>query len=278
MRGNTARGIDGGAVPKYSLMAPPCHVIRNAQMSYPCLDVTLAQGEGIIVENGCLIGMDGRLEFDTRSKGGVWKALKRSFFSVGSFFVNAVYNDGAAKRKLSVACANIGDLEEVVLRVGQEYIFNPHSIVAYTPNVEVSSRFRFKGLLARSPFYEHAECMHGVGRVWIAAFGSLVKHVVPAGETFKVDHSYFVACDNSVNFDLASFPRTGASVANRFKNVLLSPGYSIFVLRFAGPATVITQTKSLKRCAEAFAPYMPSRAIPRLTAVGGGPDSPRAHA
>lgn len=232
----------------------PTQVSLNTSETYPKLDVTLGSQQGIFVANGCLAWMDGDLDFQTVNKGGIWAGLQRSLFAGSSFFIGEVSNTTPQPLTLAICSPSIGDILALDINEGQEYIFNPESIIAFTANVDVSSAFRFKGVFGNGPFYEHATSKKGLGRVWISTSGNLKKLDVVAGTSVKVDNYYFVACANSTDFAISTFSKTNAGMFSKVKNFMLS-SYG-FTLTFTGPTQIWVQTKSLKRQADALTPYL----------------------
>ena len=56
--------------------------------SYALLKVKLSPGESITAEAGAMVGMSAAIEMETKAKGGVFGALKRSMLGGESFFMN----------------------------------------------------------------------------------------------------------------------------------------------------------------------------------------------
>lgn len=59
--------------------------------SYSLLRVNLRQGESIAAEAGAMVSMSSGIEIETRARGGVFGALKRSVLGGESFFINTFH-------------------------------------------------------------------------------------------------------------------------------------------------------------------------------------------
>ena len=56
--------------------------------SYSIAKVSLEQGESLMAESGAMVSMSGGVEIETKMKGGLFGALKRSVLGGESFFMN----------------------------------------------------------------------------------------------------------------------------------------------------------------------------------------------
>ena len=136
--------------------------------------------------------------------------------------------------------------------------FNRGSLIAYTTNVEISSKMNWVGFV---PFGQQegvvlptARCRDGSekGMVWLSTYGTFELHELTAGEELLIDNGVFLACDADVGYSIKSIGKSFASVIF---------GGEGFGMAFKGPAKVYTQSRSTIDLAAAIHAMLPRGGI-----------------
>ena len=66
----------------------------NHRPSFSLLEVELSSGESLQAEAGAMVHMSPNIKLETKAKGGVFGALKRSMLGGESFFINTFRAEG----------------------------------------------------------------------------------------------------------------------------------------------------------------------------------------
>jgi uncharacterized protein (TIGR00266 family) len=188
--------------------------------------------------------MDGTVEMKTSAKGGVFKGLKR-MFSGESFFVNTFTGPG----KITFAPGIPGDI--VPLSVSPStggWILSKDAFLAGTPDLDISSKSGgFKSLFGgEGLFLTHVSAKEVEGLFFAAGYGAIQKHEIPDGQSFVVDTGLFLATSERTEFK--------TSKVGGMKSFLF--GGEGLVMRFFGPAIVLTQSRSLQDLAALIAQFI----------------------
>lgn len=212
--------------------------------SFASVEIDLGPGEEVIAEAGAMAYMDGTVEMKTSAKGGVLKGLKRAF-SGESFFVNTFTGPG----KVTFAPGIPGDI--VPLSVSPEtggWILSKDAFLAGTPNLDVSSKSGgFKSLFGgEGLFLTYVTAKEMEGLFFASGYGVIHKHEVPDGQSLVVDSGLFMATSERTEYKL--------SKVGGMKSFLF--GGEGVVMRFFGPAVVLTQSRSLPDLASLISQYI----------------------
>lgn len=198
--------------------------------SYSLLRVRLAQGESIAAEAGAMVSMSGGIEIETKARGGVFGALKRSVLGGESFFVNTFHANQAGE--VTFAPTLPGDLSAFDLTGGTLYA-QSGAYVASSPQIEVDTQwggartfFSNEGLFLLK--------LTGTGTVFLSSYGAVHAVDLPAGQTYVVDTGHMVAFEPSVDYRVE---RVGGLKSTVFSGEGL-------VCRLTGPGRILIQTRS----------------------------------
>ena len=194
------------------------------------LTINLKPGDVIKAEAGALSYMDGSIEMETKS-GGIFAAIKR-MFSGESLFLNFFSGSGS----ITFGSHSAGDLIKLDLQSNVKWIVQKDGFLAGTPNLKISSKWGgirsiFGG---EGAFLTSVMAEEGAGIVFLAGYGSIKKHELAAGQEFVVDNGIFFATEETTKFKLSKI--------GGFKSFVL--GGEGVVMRFIGPGTVYTQSRS----------------------------------
>lgn len=233
-----SRGTTGGS----DKSAPgPSKAVLSKKGANSEVVFTLAPGDSVVVDNGCLKMLDTNLNLNVTTKDGFSSAFKRMFS--GNMFVNVLTNNSGMPGSLT-ACAQLpGDLIEVPLKPGDEMMCSRSSVVAFTPNVRLESNVKLSGLLLSGIFFQRLRCTDGPGKAWVSGFGELSVTKLVAGQQVRVDHAYFVCCPTSFSYKVKTLTGND-STSSKIKNFLLSNNARL-AMEFTGPGEVITQARSV---------------------------------
>lgn len=205
--------------------------------SYSLLDLHLAAGESVVSESGAMAWMEGPLEVQTSTRGGVLSGLKRKLLSGESFFQNTYTATGEGAR-LALAPGAAGDV--VPYELDGELLLEKGAYLASDPGVKVDSRFDgLKGFLNEGLFV--LRCT-GEGLLFFTAYGD-IQEVEVDGE-YVVDNGYAVAWEPSLDYRLTR--------ARRIRSFLFGDQ---LLLRFSGRGRVWVQSRSARSLANFAHPY-----------------------
>lgn len=204
--------------------------------SFEVLEVTLQPGERIVTEAGAMAWMDPSLEVQTSTRGGLWKAIKRS---VGgeSFFQNT-YTATARPGLIGLAPGSAGQIRSYDL--AGELFLERGAYLASAPEVEVSAKWDgFKGLFSEGLFVLKAS---GQGPLFFNAYGAL--ETVEVEGSYTIDSGYAVAWEPSLSWRLTR--------ARKIRSFLFSDQ---LLVRFEGRGRLWIQTRSSPSFANWVHPY-----------------------
>ena len=205
--------------------------IQGGQM-FSTVTIDIKANQQVKAEAGSMAFMDGKIEMNTSTGGGVWKGLKRSF-SGESFWLNTFTGPG----KLTLANSLPGDTETFRVEPNEGWILTRDAYLGGTLNIEISSKWGgFKTLFSgEGALLTHVKTSDGDGLFFAGGYGAIKRHEIAEGEEFTVDNGLFFACPEGTNFKMSKM--------GGWKSFFL--GGEGVVLRFFGPAIVYTQSRSL---------------------------------
>ena len=214
------------------------------------LAVTLEAGQAVLAEPGAMAYMDGTVQVHSVYSNGGIKGLLGRLASGESLGLKQF--EGPGRVVFSVDYP--GDVVEIPLVDGQGYKMNPGAFLACTGNVEISGRLNLIGALGVGTedglVLSTATAKGGSGRVFMACYGHIEKHVLKPGQSLIIDHENFLACPSEVEYTITN-------IGNKMKLLFSSEGLAI---KIDGPCTAYTQTKGLRGLAKALYPYLPQNA------------------
>ena len=205
--------------------------IHGGEM-FSTVTINLQANQQVLAEAGSMAYMDGRIDMNTSTGGGVWKGLKRSF-SGESFWQNTFTGPG----KLTLASCLPGDTESFNVAPNEGWVLTRDAYLGGTLNIEVSTKWGgFKSMFTgEGALLTHVKSKGGNGIFFAGCYGAIKRHEIPEGEEFTVDNGLFFATPEATKFKMSKI--------GGWKSFFL--GGEGIVLRFFGPAVVYTQSRSL---------------------------------
>jgi uncharacterized protein (TIGR00266 family) len=218
----------------------------------PVLQVTLAPGETVIAETDRMSWMTPNVALNTTmataGSGGVFGALTRAV-SGGTLFMTeftAERTEGA----VSFAATVPGQIVEVNVGRGQEYLVHRHGFLAGSQGVELAMGFQKRlgaGAFGGDGFV--LQKLSGQGSAFIEVGGEIVTYALQAGQTLRVHPGHVGMFEASVSFDI--------TMMRGIKNALFG-GDGLFLADLTGPGKVWLQTLTASKLAHALTPYLPT--------------------
>ena len=144
---------------KYDIVCAP---------SYSLLEMTLNEGESVIVEPGSMAWMDTTVKPKTEMKGGLFAGLKRRMGGE-SFFLNTYTAEGGSG-KIGIAPGYSGDI--VVKELNDETIYMERgAYLCHLGNIETSATWEgFKGIFAEGMLGLRVS---GTGLLFFGSYGDI---------------------------------------------------------------------------------------------------------
>ena len=206
------------------------------------VEIELDAGEGVRAEAGAMLYMDGGIEMQTSTGGGLFKGFKR-MLTGESFFITTFLNNAKERRKVAFAAPFPGRILPVDLgQVGGSILCQKDSFLCAARGIEIEVAFTKKlgaGLFGGEGFI--LQRLEGNGLAFIHAGGTLLERDLKPKEVLMVDTGCLAALSPGVDYDI--------QFVGGFKNALLG-GEGIFLARLVGPGKVYLQSLPLSRLAD----------------------------
>lgn len=206
--------------------------------SYSLLDLRLEAGESIVSDSGAMAWMEGPLQVQTTTRGGVLSGLKRKFLTGESFFQNTYTATGPGAR-LALAPGPAGDIVAHSMVQG-ELLLEKGAYLASDCGVTCDSKWSgLKGFFNEGLFV--LRCT-GTGMLFFHAYGDI--QVVEVDGEYVVDNGFAVAWEPSLSYRLTR--------ARRIRSFLFGDQ---ILLRFSGRGRVWVQSRSPQSLANWVHPF-----------------------
>ena len=207
----------------------------------PVAEVTLRQGEEILIERGSMVYHCGNVTLEgmlnSRGKkgvGGVMSAIGRSMTSGESMFITKVRGeiDGA---KIAVAPCIPGEISELTARPGQQWRINDGAFLACgdTVNYKMERQSVGKAFLGTGGLF--IMTTEGDGPVLIHSCGDVISIELDGKKSIVVDNDRALAWSETLDYQIKA--------ASGVFGFTTGEG---FVNEFSGRGTVLVQTRNLK--------------------------------
>jgi uncharacterized protein (TIGR00266 family) len=218
------------------------------------VEIELDAGEGVRAEAGTMLYMDGGVEMQTSTGGGLFKGFKR-MITGESFFITTFLNGSRDRRRVAFAAPFPGKILAVDLSSwGGRILCQKNSFLCAARGIEIEVAFTKKlgaGLFGGEGFI--LQRLEGDGLAFIHAGGSLLERELRDGVVLMVDTGCLAAFAESVDYDI--------QFVGGFKNALLG-GEGIFLAKLEGPGKVYLQSLPLSRLADRIIEASRLRSIP----------------
>jgi uncharacterized protein (TIGR00266 family) len=211
--------------------------------SYALAVVSLGSDESVQAEAGAMVSMSPDVAIETKAKGGLISALKRSVLGGESFFMNT-YRASAQGGQIMLAPALPGDMAVMELQ-NETLMVQSGSYVGSSEGVEIDTKWSGAQTFFAREGLIMLKCS-GVGTLILSSYGAIHEMELAAGEGYTVDTGHLVAFTEGMGFNVKTI--------GGVKSTLFS-GEGL-VVDLTGPGKVFLQTRS----DDAFLSWL----IPRL--------------
>lgn len=213
--------------------------------SYSLLKVNLGKGESISAEAGAMVSMSSTIEIETKMKGGLFGALKKSVLGGESFFTNNFKANDAGE--VCFAPSLPGDLSAVTL-ANQTILAQSGAYVASSPEITVDTKWGgAKTFISKEGFFLLK--IAGTGTVFLSSYGAIHEVQLAAGQKYTVDTGHMVAFDDGVRYEVK---RVGGLKSTLFSGEGL-------VCELTGPGRIMLQTRSEDAFISWLTPKLPQK-------------------
>ena len=214
----------------------------NHRPSFSLLEVELSSGESLQAEAGAMVHMSPNIKLETKAKGGVFGALKRSMLGGESFFINTFRAEGGTGT-LGLAPSYPGDIEAFELD-GTLYA-QSGAFLASSEGISIDTKWGgAKTFFGREGLFLLK--MSGTGVVFLSSFGAIYRKELH-DEHFVIDTGHMVAFSEGLDFRVK---RVGGLKSTLFSGEGL-------VAEFHGTGTLYIQTRSMDSFLSWIIPHLP---------------------
>jgi uncharacterized protein (TIGR00266 family) len=211
--------------------------------SYALAVVSLGADESVQAEAGAMVSMSPGMAIETKAKGGLIGALKRSVLGGESFFMNT-YRAPGGGGQITLAPALPGDMAVMELR-DETLMVQSGSYVGSSEGVDIDTKWSGAQTFFAREGLIMLKCS-GSGTLILSSYGAIHEMELGPGESHIVDTGHLVAFTDGMGF---SVKRIGGVKSTLFSGEGL-------VVDLTGPGKVLLQTRS----DDAFLSWL----IPRL--------------
>ena len=215
----------------------------------PSVDVTLEAGEGVYTESGGMAWMQGDVEMQTSTRGGLLKGLGRALAGESLFMTQYTCKSGTGMVTFTPEAP--GRIMDFQLEAGQSLICQKDAFMAAQDGVQLEMHFRKRlgaGLFGGEGFI--LQKITGPGVVFLEIAGDVREYTLEKGQALKVDPGHIAMYEPSVDYDITS--------VRGVKNVLFS-GEGLFLATLRGPGKVWLQSMPLSNLAAKIRRYIPTK-------------------
>jgi uncharacterized protein (TIGR00266 family) len=206
------------------------------------VEIELDPGEGVRAETGAMLYMETGIEMQTSTGGGMFSGFKR-MLTGDSFFITTFLNNGPAKSRVAFGAPYPGKIIPIDLdQLGGKFICQKDGFLCAARGVDINVEFTRKigaGIFGGEGFI--LQRLEGQGLAFVHAGGTILKRMLAAGETLRVDTGCLVAFAPTVSYDI--------QFIGGFKNALFG-GEGLFMATVTGPGPVYLQSLPFSRLAD----------------------------
>jgi uncharacterized protein (TIGR00266 family) len=211
--------------------------------SYALAVVSLGSDESVQAEAGAMVSMSPDVAIETKAKGGLMSALKRSVLGGESFFMNT-YRASAQGGQIMLAPALPGDMAVIELQ-NETLMVQSGSYVGSSEGVDIDTKWSGAQTFFAREGLIMLKCS-GAGTLILSSYGAIHEMELAAGDAYTVDTGHLVAFTEGMGFNVR---RIGGMKSTLFSGEGL-------VVDLTGPGKIMLQTRS----DDAFLSWL----IPRL--------------
>ena len=226
---------------KYDITGGPAFAVVKITLENP--------GHQIRAEGGAMVYMDGHVNMETKSAGGVMRGLKRKFSGESMFQNFFSISDGSPLGNIAFAHGAPGDIIHFHLEQGEEWILSRDAYICGSTSIAVTSKMGgFKSVLGGEGLMLTKIMAESEGDVWIGGYGLVERHELAPGQEFVVDNGVMMAYSADIQHKVSK-------VGGRKSFFLGGEG---IVIRYTGPGVVYTQNREIGLLASLILPYLPT--------------------
>ena len=214
---------------KYDIVSAP---------SYSLVELSLNQGESVVVEPGAMAWMDTSIKPKTEMKGGFFEGIKRRFAGE-SFFLNTYTAEGGSGA-IGIAPGYSGDI--IVKELNDETLHMERgAYLCHVGNIQTSASWEgFSGTFAEGMFGLRVS---GTGLLFFGSYGDVQE--VDVDGSYTIDNGYAVAWEQTLDYSIG---RTGRSIRSFLFGDQL-------ICRYHGNGKLWVQTRSPRNLAAWVHPF-----------------------
>ena len=202
--------------------------------------ITLDPREGVRSEPGAMMWVEGRIEMETTTGGGLMKGLKR-MIGGESFFITTWTNEGSSRSRIGFAADYPGKILPVDLSEST-ILCQRDAYLCSAKGIEVSVAFTRRlgaGFFGGEGFI--LQRLSGDGLAFIHAGGHIIERELVQGEQLRVDTGCIVGFEEAVDYDIKMIKGIRTK---------LFGGEGLFYATLTGPGKVWIQTTPFSRFAD----------------------------
>ncbi|UCC11461.1 MAG: TIGR00266 family protein [candidate division WOR-3 bacterium] len=213
--------------------------------AYSLLKINLSRGETVQAEAGAMVSMSGGIEIETKMKGGLFGALKRSMLGGESFFLNTFRAQQQAE--ILFAPSLPGDIAIIEMQ-SQTFYAQSGAYIASSPELEIDTKWGgAKTFFSREGLFLLK--IVGSGTLFLSSYGAIHEIELRDGETYRVDTGHMVAFAQGVDYRVTK--------VGGLKSTLFS-GEGL-VCELTGPGRIFIQSRSADAFLLWLIPQLPKR-------------------
>ena len=213
--------------------------------SYSLLKIELDRAEAVSAEAGAMVSMSSSIEMETKAKGGIFGALKRSVLGGESFFINTFKANQPGE--VTFAPTLPGDIQTLDLN-GGSFFAQSGAYIASSPDIQVDTKWGgAKTFFSREGLFLLK--LSGSGQVFVSSYGAIHEIDLQAGQKYIVDTGHMVAFAEGVGY--------GVKRVGGMKSTLFS-GEGL-VCELTGPGKIMIQTRSADAFLSWLIPQIPKK-------------------
>jgi len=213
--------------------------------SYSLIKMKLQKGETITAEAGAMVSMSSGIDIETKMKGGLFGALKRSVLGGESFFMNNF--NATTDGEITFAPALPGDVAAIEMS-NTTMMVTSGSYICSTSGIEINTKwggaktfFSKEGLFLLK--------ISGTGKLYLSSYGAIHEIVLEQGQAYRVDTGHMVAWEEGVTYKVKK--------VGGLKSTLFS-GEGL-VCELTGPGKIYLQSRSADAFLSWLIPQLPKR-------------------
>ena len=207
-------------IPKFSIINRP---------SAATVEFNLEKDQTILCSAGHMSYMDSHIITSAHAHGGIFEGIKRMLLTDTSMYMTKYTG---TKEKNMIACASFlpGDIMPLQINPGEKYMLSHHSLISFTPNLELNTKSRLKGFFVQEGLFqvEISNQSKESGMVWLSAYGGFYSREIKKDESFKLDSGLFLAANSDINYEITKL--------GSIKTAILSG--EGFMMHFYGPCKI----------------------------------------